>query len=296
MTAIMPPSERCRDVLATASAMEMLTQTLTTCCSNFAPMDPEEEQSFSELWKRLADLQETLENRCHGLPPSARSYFSKKLSDSAQRDRAVGLHCPAESEEEFPWHEARTVTPSKTSAYRGRLADGTDCGRFLLTPKIETTCTKVNDDTPLGLIGYRNCPLPDSIMPVIETRRTLGYELVQESGSVRHGWIGSAKAEYAMPEFQVAKARAVTATGDELHPDVCRGTVLFIDTSVRAFQGRGTYVLDKGRGQTEIAVIQPLNGGFLYTADKATPRTLASLDGLSVLGKAFLFLTAAEES
>ena len=132
-------------------------------------------------------------------------------------------------------------------------------------------------------------------MPVIETRRTVGYELMQESGSVKRGWVGSAKAEYAMPEFGVAKARAVTATGDELRPDVCKGTVLFIDTAVRAFQGPGTYVLDKGRGSTEIAIIQSLGSGFLYTADKAKPRTLATLDGLSILGKAFLFLTEAQE-
>ena len=295
MTAIMPPSERCRDVLATASALEMLTQTLTTCCSNFAPMDPEEEQSFSELWKRLADLQETLENRCHGLPPSARSYFNEKVSSSA----AVNLaDSRAGSSSESPtalWHEARTETPSKTSVYCGRLADGTDVGCFFLTPKIETTCTKVNDDTAYRLIGYRNHPLPDSIMPVIETRRTLGYELIQERGSVKHGWVGSAKAEYAMPEFGVEKARAVTATGDELRPDVCKGTVIFIDTAVRAYQGSGTYVLDKGRNSTEIAIIQPLANGFLYTADKAKPETLVSLDGRSILGKAFLFLTEAKE-
>lgn len=98
-----------------------------------------------------------------------------------------------------------------------------------------------------------------------------------------------------MPEFGVAKARAVTATGDELRPDVCKGTVLFIDTAVRVFQGPGTYVLDKGRGSTEIAIIQSFGCGFLYTADKAKPRTLASLEGLSILGKAFLFLTQAQE-
>lgn len=295
MTAIMPPSERCRDVLATASALEMLTQTLTTCCSNFAPMDPEEEQSFSELWKRLADLQETLENRCHGLPPSARGYFIEKLSASFGRNRIDSQVDSDTDTQDSLWHEARTQTPSKTSVYRGRLADGTDCGLFFLTPKIETTCTKVNDDTPLRVFGYKNSPLPDSIMPVIETRRTLGYELVQETGAAARGWIGTAKGEYAMPEFGVTRARAVTATGDELRPDVCKGTVLFIDTEVRAFQGSGTYVIDKGRGRTEIAIIQALDdGSFLYTADKSKPVTLPNLTEVTIVGKAFLFLTLAE--
>lgn len=287
MTAMLAPNERCRDVLAAASALETLTQTLSVCCSNFADMDPREEASFSELWVRLTDLQKTLEDRCHGLPPTARA----KLGMSA-----TGLPISSEAVTASRWHEARTSTPPSVTAYQGRLADGTGCGAFTLTAEMETTCVRVDDGTPLSRSGYTNRSVPDCIMPVAETRRVTGYRLSQKSSRI--GWTGTADGHYSMPEFGVSKALGVFATGDGLRPDVVKGTLVFADENVQSYSGKGCYLVRTGSGQAqklEIVILQALDdGSFLYTADKTCPVTLPDLSSVTIVGKAFLFLTQAE--
>ena len=287
MTAMFAPNERCRDVLAAAAALETLTQTLSVCCSNFADMDPREEASFSELWVRLADLQKTLEERCHGLPPSA----GEKLGQYAPY-----CHGTAADRETTQWHKARTSTPPRVTEFHGRLADGIDCGRFKLTAELETTCVRVADGMPIGHYGSEKSGIPECILPVAETRRVIGYSLFSEMNC--RGWSGTSDGRYCMPEFGVDRALGVFATDDGLRPDVVKGTLVLADESVTAYNGKGCYLVRTGNGRAsklEIAIIQALDdGSFLYTADKSRPETLANLRAVTIVGKAFLFLTNAE--
>lgn len=287
MTAMLAPNERCRDVLAAASALETLTQTLSVCCSNFADMDPREEASFCELWVRLADLQKTLEERCHGLPPSA----GAKLGRSASY-----CHGSVSEGEVTQWHKARTTTPPRVTEFHGRLADGTDCGSFTLTADMETTCVCVADGTPIGHYGSDKSGIPECILPVAETRRILGYSLISDSR--RTGWRGTADGHYSMPEFGVEKALGVFAADDGLRPDVVKGTLVLADERITVYTGKGCYLVRTGNGRAsklEIAIIQALDdGSFLYTADKSKPVTFPDLRAVTIVGKAFLFLTQAD--